>query len=227
MASSTLHPAAGAIVMAAGAGRRMGRVPKALFERDGEALLLRQLRLLAGAGVRHIAVVLGHHAERIAEVLAAARKQGAPGLQWTRWVTNPAPDRGPGSSLRCGLAALPDDLDPFIVVLGDQPLLAAEDIGDALATWRARPPGIALIQPQHGERLGHPVTFDRGVREAVAQQPDAEGLREWRRAHRDRVCLRKLDHVRCTTDVDTPEDVRRLRAEHGIALAGPPEMHAT
>jgi len=35
-----------AVVMAAGAGRRMGHMPKSLLRRDGEPLLLRQIRLL-------------------------------------------------------------------------------------------------------------------------------------------------------------------------------------
>ncbi|MBP6752927.1 MAG: NTP transferase domain-containing protein, partial [Alicycliphilus sp.] len=39
-----------AVVIAAGAGRRMGYFPKSLLERDGEPLLLRQIRLLGEAG---------------------------------------------------------------------------------------------------------------------------------------------------------------------------------
>ena len=62
----------GAVVMAAGAGRRMGCRPKSLLTRDGEPLLLRQIRLLRQCGADAIVVVLGHHAElvRVSQVVA-------------------------------------------------------------------------------------------------------------------------------------------------------------
>ncbi|HPU21133.1 MAG TPA: NTP transferase domain-containing protein, partial [Alicycliphilus sp.] len=62
-----------AVLMAAGAGRRMGHVPKSLLLRGGEPLLLRHVRLLVQAGAAHIVVVLGHHAEALQAVLAQAR----------------------------------------------------------------------------------------------------------------------------------------------------------
>ena len=89
-------PAPAAVLLAAGAGRRMGHVPKSLLLRGGEALLARQIRLLTAAGAQHIAVVLGHHAERLEPALQAARRDFA-GLTW---AVNPAPDAGPGGSLR-------------------------------------------------------------------------------------------------------------------------------
>ena len=67
MSAAPRAPAA--IVMAAGAGRRMGARPKALLLRDGEPLVARQIRLLRGEGVARIVVVLGHHAGAIESVL--------------------------------------------------------------------------------------------------------------------------------------------------------------
>ena len=63
-----------AVILAAGVGRRFstepaGR-PKALLEVGGETLLDRLIRQLAGAGVRRVAVVVGHGGDRIAEALA-------------------------------------------------------------------------------------------------------------------------------------------------------------
>ena len=127
--------------MAAGAGRRFGLKPKALLQRDGESLLARQIRLLDEAGVRQVAVVLGHHAERLSSVvqrIAAAR----PHLD-VRVALNPSPDDGPGSSLRCGLRALhaaddsagSADAPGYLVLLADQPLL---EVGDVSAMLRAK-----------------------------------------------------------------------------------------
>ena len=94
----------GGLVLAAGAGSRMGNRPKCLLQLNGMSLLERQLQALSLAGVRPVGVVLGHHAERILQ-------EGV----LTRWaaqqVRNPRPDDGHVSSLRIGLKALPAELD--------------------------------------------------------------------------------------------------------------------
>ena len=60
----------GAVLMAAGAGRRMGYRAKSLLRReDGKPLIAHHLRALVAAGLSDVVVVLGHHADRIGEVL--------------------------------------------------------------------------------------------------------------------------------------------------------------
>lgn len=213
----------GAVIMAAGAGRRMGNVPKSLLLRDGEPLLLRQIRLVREAGAGTVVVVVGHHAERLAKVLDAFRLTSGPQTDppYLRRVANPDPDRGTASSLCCGLAALPADLATWLVLLGDQPLLEAVDVRAVLDAWNARAAGIDLVVPQHAGQPGHPVAFGREVRDAVVHAYGAQGVREWRRAHPQAVALLPVAHARCTTDVDTMSDVERLRAASGVDLALP------
>jgi len=45
------------------------------------------------------------------------------------------------------------------------------------------------------------------------------GADSWRRAHPRQVQSLAVDHLRCTTDIDTQVDVARLAAEHGVSLA--------
>lgn len=223
-ASEARAPTSGVVIMAAGAGRRMGGMPKSLLQRDGEPLLLRQIRLSAAAGVDAIVVVLGHHAARLTAVLEQSQSSLTPRAQaeGVRWVTNPAPDAGTGSSLRCGLAALPDDLSTWLVMLGDQPLLEIDDVREVLQAWVDRPAGIELVLPRHADRLGHPIAFGAAVRQAVMDAEGGRGVREWRRAHPDRVRTLSVSHPRCTSDLDTPADIDRLRTEYGVALTWPP-----
>jgi len=212
-------PGLGAVLMAAGAGRRMGHRPKSLLLRDGEPLLLRQIRLLVQAGAAHIVVVLGHHAQALQAVLAQAQAQArVPPAVSLRWVVNSAPDEGPGSSLRCGLVALPPDVDELLVLLADQPLLELQDLQTMLAAWRERDEGVELVVPQHAGQPGHPIVFGATLRRAVMQAPGGQGVREWRRAHPGQVQAVLLDHARCTTDVDTPEDLQRLGECFGVWL---------
>lgn len=215
--------AVGAVILAAGAGRRMGGAPKPLLRRDGEPLLLRQVRVAATAGAAGVVVVLGYYADQLSTVLDRSLASAQDRYAETRVnrVVNPAPDDGTGSSLRCGLTALPDDLSAYLVMLGDQPLLEAEDVQAVLAAWQARPPGVQLVLPQHANRLGHPVVFGSELYREVAHARDGFGVREWRHAHPERIWFLQASHARFTTDVDTPADLDRLRDEFGVQLDWP------
>ena len=213
----------GAVVMAAGAGRRMGHRPKSLLLRDGVPLIERTVRLLLASGVATVVVVLGHHAAVIEPVLR--RVQGSlPDPDALQWAVNPAPDEGQGGSLRTGLVALPPTLDAVLVALADQPLLLVEDVRNVLAAWAQRPAGIELLAPQFEGQPGHPIVFDSAVRAAVMQAEGAAGVREWRRAHAERVQPWPVQHARHTTDVDTPEDLQTLERMHGVRLQWPADL---
>lgn len=215
--------AIGAVIMAAGAGRRMGNVPKPLLCRDGEPLLLRQIRLAVAAGALHVVVVLGHHAERLAAVLRDAQSRNLAAWRGARvaWVVNPDPDRGTGSSLRCGLAALPAGLAAWMVLLGDQPLLEIADVRTILTAWTGRAASVELVVPVHAGQPGHPVAFGRDLRDALLDADGERGVREWRRAHPQRVAKVPVGHARCTTDIDTPVDLDCINAKYGVRLDWP------
>ena len=53
-------PRMGAVVLAAGAGRRMGHRPKCLLQLNGRSLIDRQLEAVFQAGLVSVLVVLGH-----------------------------------------------------------------------------------------------------------------------------------------------------------------------
>ena len=53
-----------------------------------------------------------------------------------RLVDCPDWEQGPGASLRCGLAALGEDVEAAVVVLADGPDLAPAAVDRVLAVWR-------------------------------------------------------------------------------------------
>jgi len=215
----------GAIVMAAGAGRRMGYRPKCLLQRDGVPLIERIVRLLIGAGVAPVVVVLGHHTDRIEPVLQCLRVALDDPAQ-LHWVRNPEPDAGQGGSTRCGLAALPTDLGGVLIALADQPLLEAVDVLALLSAWERGDEATDLLLPEFDGQPGHPIIISAKVRQAVAAASGAAGVREWRRAHADRVRKLPIHHPRCTRDVDTPDDLHTLAQEHGVHLRWPEDESA-
>jgi CTP:molybdopterin cytidylyltransferase MocA len=102
--------------------------------------------------------------------------------------------RGPGASLRCGLAALAEDVDAAVVVLADGPDLAPEAVERVLTAWRERG---RVTAASYGGARGHPLVLGRAVWDTI---PD-EGLR-------DRpVLLVPCDDLGAPGDVDRPEDL--------------------
>jgi CTP:molybdopterin cytidylyltransferase MocA len=139
-----------AVVLAAGASSRFGS-PKQ------ELLLEPVLELVRQSSVDEVLVVLGAH-----ELETSART-----------VTCPEWPRGPGASLRCGLAALPDDAEAAVVVLGDGPGLAPEAIDRVIEHWRDD--GAPVVAATYGGVRLHPVLLARSVWQEIPDE-GAKGL---------------------------------------------------
>lgn len=202
----------GAVLLAAGAGSRMGGRPKALLELGGVPLILRQLIALSGAGIDELVVVLGHHAGQIEPVV-----QKFP----VTLVHNPRPDDGQVSSLRLGLESLSPKLDAVLVSLADQPLINEQDITALIGAYKKRPAGAQVVVPQAGGQPGNPVIFSAAVREQILAGDANVGCRQWRAAHPEAVAAFETDHQRFVLDVDTLEDIERFERDTGHALRWP------
>jgi CTP:molybdopterin cytidylyltransferase MocA len=207
----------GAVLLAAGAGSRLGHKPKSLLELGGVPLIRRQLIALSGAGVDEVVVVLGHHAELIDPVV-----QTFP----VTVVRNPNPDDGQVSSQRIGLAALGGKLDAVIVALADQPLLNAQDITALIGAFKQRPEGAQVVFPLVGGERGNPVMFSNEVREQILQLGTNVGCRQWQAAHADAVAPFVTDNRRYKVDIDTLEDIERFERETGHTLRWPATVAA-
>ena len=108
--------------------------------------------------------------------------------------------RGPGASLRCGLAALGEDVEVAVVVLADGPDLAPAAVSRVLADWREH--GGPVVAASYGGNRGHPLLL---AREVWGDVPD-EGLRD------QPVRLVVCDDLGAPGDVDRPEQLpERLR----------------
>jgi nicotine blue oxidoreductase len=128
-----------AVVLAAGASTRFGS-PK-------QAVLLEPVvrRVRESREISDVVVVLGAH-----DVATSARVVECP--EW---------ELGPGASLRCGLAALGDEVDAAVVVLGDGPGIDPRAIARVVAAWRDGA-GTRVAATYGGVRL-HPLLLARNA----------------------------------------------------------------
>ena len=159
-------------MLAAGASSRFGSPKQRL-------LLEPVLERVRRSRVDDLVVVLGAH-----ELETSARAVQCP--EWRR---------GPGASLRCGLAALPPEARAAVVVLGDGPDLAPEAIDRLITLWR-REPAPVIAATYAGIRL-HPVLI---ARETWPLVPDDGGRRL------DAVLV-PCDDLGPPGDVDSADDV--------------------
>jgi CTP:molybdopterin cytidylyltransferase MocA len=143
-----------AVVLAAGASSRYGTSPP-----KQTVFLPRVLAALRASCVDEIVVVKGAHVlETDARVVECA--------EW---------ERGPGASLRCGLAALDAAVavGAAVVALADGPQLDPRAVDRVVAAWRAGA-GDVLAASWGDQRL-HPVLLARAVWERVPDE-GARGL---------------------------------------------------
>ena len=134
-----------AVVLAAGASSRYGTEPPKQVE-----LLPKVLAALRESSVDEIVVVSGAHPLPVETVACP---------DWAR---------GPGASLRCGLAALPQDAEAAVVALADGPGLDPRAVDRVVEEWRAD--GGDVVAATYGGVRLHPVLLARAAWDDIPDQ---------------------------------------------------------
>ena len=184
-------PSVRGLLLAAGAGTRMG-MPKALVRDDtGEPWLTRSVAVLRAGGCASVTVVLGASADDAAALLA-----DDPELEIVRcadWAS------GMGASLAAGLTALgaSDAGTAALVHLVDLPDVTAAVVARVLGT------DADLARASYDGRPGHPVLLGRAHWAPVVDAAAGDrGARDYLAAHREEVVLVECGDLATGVDVD-------------------------
>ncbi|WP_238342975.1 nucleotidyltransferase family protein [Nocardioides cynanchi] len=151
--SDGLHDGVAALVLAAGASRRLG-TPKQLLDYRGGTLLDATLATVRAAGFEQVVVALGGAADQVRDRLD---------LGDLDVVVNPDFADGCATSIRSGLDHVHPAMHGLVLLLGDQPGVTVDAIVALVAGSRCHEVGVC----SYDDGLGHPLWFDRSMWETL------------------------------------------------------------
>ena len=143
------------VVLAAGESRRMGR-PKQLEAVDGEAMVVRAVRVALQSGAQQVMVVLGAYADPVRNALTPLCAEASSRIHL---LHNDEWQSGQASSVRAAVDALPSATQVALFMPVDQPFMTPVVLRNLLRRWRT---GALLAAPRvDGQVRGAPALFDK------------------------------------------------------------------
>ncbi len=190
------------LVLAAGQSRRMGTLNKLLIGIDGKPMVRHVAEAVAASQASPLVVVTGHERDKVEAALA-----GLP----ARFVHNPDYAQGLSTSVKCGLAALPEEVDGAVVCLGDMPMVAAAAIDRLIAAFNPVEGRVLCVPTRRGKR-GNPVLLGKRLFAELAAVSGDVGARSLIAGHPELVAEVEMESDAVLTDIDTPQALARLAA---------------
>ena len=190
-----------AIILAAGRSTRMGGPNKLLAELDGKKLVRIATEQALASKASEVVVVTGHQAELVEKALAGLK---------VRFVRNPEFAGGLASSVKAGIAAVPDNADGAVICLGDMPLISA-DLIDRLVEAFAPDRGNLIVVPVADGRRGNPVLWSRRFFNELMTLDGDIGARHLIAKHAEAVAEVPVEGQSAFLDIDTPQALEAAR----------------
>jgi molybdenum cofactor cytidylyltransferase len=197
-----------AVVLAAGQSARMGGRNKLLLPLAGEPVIRRTVRTVLAAGMQETVVVTGHQGRDVMRVLLDLPVTVQPNLRH---------EEGQMRSVAAGVAALTQATDAILVCPGDLPLLTSDDLRVLIEAFCAHSEHSIVI-PRHRGQRGNPIVFASAYAPEVAAGRRLIGCRKLAQQYPEETWYFEADHDRYTTDLDTPEDYRRVLERLSLPL---------
>ncbi|MBP2639454.1 MAG: MobA-like transferase domain containing protein [Firmicutes bacterium] len=191
----------GAVILAAGTARRMGR-QKLLLPLGGQPLLAHVLQAVLALAWKDCIAVIG---EPEAELAALC------GQYSIRTVVNPDRQTGQSSSVRLALSHLSNELDGILFLLGDQPLLSPLLLKALTERFSELGDNRSIVVPYFQGRRRNPVLFGSSWRSQLAALQGDQGGRELIEKNPQWVNRIVWEEEQSFLDADTWEDYELLK----------------
>ncbi|MBU4602020.1 nucleotidyltransferase family protein [bacterium] len=188
------------IILAAGEGKRMGKVKLTLPLGDKQLIewVLQAVKLTP---LDKYFLVVRPEDKEIIEI----------GKNWgAEIVLNPEYKSGMSTSIRKALSQIPsEDVEGFFIILGDQPLINPSILYKMLLAFT--PGKKEIVVPFYKDRQGNPVLFDGYWKEELMSLTGDIGGRVLIKAHPERIKRFKISNESILLDIDREEDYERIK----------------
>src|SRR4051794_26263341 len=188
-----------AVILAAGAATRMGKL-KQLLPYRGRTLVQHAVDQALQAQFHPVVVVVGAESAAVRSAIASQKSVVVENSYWRS---------GMGSSISAGVSWLQreqTEAAAIAILLADQPLVTAEH----LTEMRSRLHQVAAdaVAAEYSGTLGVPALFKRSLFMALSQLPATAGARQLLRQTGLKVDPFPLPEA--ASDIDTPDDYESL-----------------
>ena len=195
-----------AVILSGGASQRMGS-PKALLPYQGRPFLEHLLDITRHPKIGTRRIVLGAHAELIADAVRLAADEVVINEDW---------EQGQLSSIQAAIRSLPATTDGLMLCLIDHPLISADLVNDLVERFCSpqSPPPLIVLPVYQGKR-GHPVIFSSAVYGELLAAPMEQGARSVVWAHGGEVAEMITSEQGCVLNLNDPQTVQRVLGPPG------------
>jgi len=170
--------------------------------RNVAAVILAAGRSTRMGGPNKLLAVTGHQAEEVQKALQGLK---------VRFVHNPDFAEGLASSVKAGIAAVPENADGAVICLGDMPLIDAHLI-DRLIEAFAPDRGNLIAVPVSDGRRGNPVLWSRRFFHELMTLDGDIGARHLIAKHGEAVAEVPVEGHGAFLDIDTPQALEAARS---------------
>ncbi len=207
-------PQVAALILAAGRSSRFiekngGGPSKLLADIGGEPMIARVVKAALASKARPVVVVVGHQQAEVRAALA--------GLD-AAIVENPHYADGLSTSLKAGLAALPQEIDGALVQLGDMPSVPAAALDRLIAAFNPLE-GRSIVVPTAAGKRGNPVLWGRAYFEEMAKVQGDVGARHLIGDYPEAVAEVAMSDDGVLLDIDEPAALADFLGKRGLNVS--------
>ena len=182
----------------------MQGINKLLAKVNGVPMLRGVTQAALKSNVDEVIVVLGFEAEKVKETVADLP---------CRIVINRDYEKGQSSSLIAGMRAINKSTLAVLILPGDLARIETSSINLIVQSYIKE--GNHIISAAYNGRLGHPILLSRDLFDEITLITEqSSGLKSVIMNHRNEIRIVETNTENVLTDVDSPDDLRKLADKH-------------
>jgi molybdenum cofactor cytidylyltransferase len=188
-----------AIILAAGASRRMGR-PKQLLPYRGQTLLSYVIQCAIASSCSPVIVILGANAEQIEPKISRLTIKIVKNTEWNEGIS---------SSIRCGITYIQEqflNIDAVVFLTCDQPFVSPKIIEQLIDVYYST--NQFIIASSYNRTTGIPALFTCHFFSKLMELQGDRGAKKL--IHQYHYLVQQIDFPRGAIDLDTLENYQKL-----------------